>query len=441
MMDDKRPKRHPARGPYARIRRFLDDLFGNKVFLRVFSVVFAVAVWCYFVASDGTLTRQKTFPRIPVGVNGESSLLSRGYIVTSDFSQLIPTVDFVTEVTQANYERASASAYNPHLELSQVTGEGENELTVVFTSQIYGQVVSCTPSSVKVQVERYITRRVPVVVLPEGQLPEGLYLAGYETDPSALMVSGPQSVVSRIARIAVRLDRSQMSAERLNDRMSLGFELQDANGEIVSSPKLNVTNQSVVTSGVTVDVTLVPQKMVPIDEDALVTGEPAEGYELVEAWTNDEQLAVAADQEVLDALEVIQVEEPLDLAGATGTVKGLVRLKTPAGIRNRLPAQMAATAVLQEKTLERTFRNVPITAEGAQDDQTITLSQSRTTALLSGGYTFISGLDRDDIQLYVDASGLEEGRHTVPVRVRIDNAADFTCALGTTEVTATVREK
>ena len=430
MMDDKRPKRHQARGPYARIRRFLDDLFGNKVFLRVFSVVFAVAVWCYFVASDGTLTRQKTFPRIPVGVNGEASLLSRGYIVTSDFSQLIPTVDFVTEVTQANYERASASAYNPHLELSQVTGEGENELTVVFTSQIYGQVVSCTPSSIKVQVERYITRRVPVVVLPEGQLPEGLYLAGYETDPSALMVSGPQSVVSRIARIAVRLDRSQMSAERLSDRMTLGFELQDANGEIVSSPKLNVTNQSVVTSGVMVDVTLVPQKMVPIDEDALVTGEPAEGYELVEAWTNDEQLAVAADQEVLDALEVIQVEEALDLTGATGTVKGLVRLKTPTGIRNRLPAQ----------TLERTFRNVPITAEGAQDDQTITLSQSRTTALLSGGYTFISGLERDDVQLYVDASGLEEGRHTLPVRVRIDNAADFSCALGTTEVTVTVRD-
>ncbi len=441
MMDDKRPRKHPARGPFASIRRFLDSLFGNKIFLRVFSVLFAITVWCFFVAADGTLTRQKTFAHIPVSVTGESALLSRGYVVTSKFAEVIPYVDFVTEVTQANYERASASAYNPHLELSQVTGEGENELTVVFTSQIYGQVVSCNPASVKVQVERYITRRVPVVVMPEGQMEEELYLLSYEADPATLVVSGPQSVVSRVARIAVRLNLSQLSAERMSDRMSLGFELQDADGQAVVSDRVNVTNQSVVQSAVMVDVVLVPQKQVAIDEDGLVTGEPAEGYELSDAWAAEEHLTVAADREVLDALEVISVEEPLDITGEKGTVRGIVRLKTPAGIRNRIPSQMAVTAVLQEKTLERTFRSVPITAEGATDERQVTLSPNRTAALLSGAYGFISGLGTDDIQLYVDVSDLEEGRHTVPVRVRIDNASDFSCALGATEVTVTIREK
>ena len=47
-------------------------------------------------------------------------------------------------------------------------------------------------------------------------------------------------------------------------------------------------------------------------------------------------------------------------------------------------------------------------------------------------------LTEDDIRLFVDVNGLDEGTHVVPVQISIDNAPEFTCALSSPEVTVTV---
>ena len=433
-----RPDRH---APFRRLREMAAGLLANRMFLRIFSLVFAIVVWCVFVSSDGNLTRQKSFSDVPVSVTGESALLSRGYIVTDDLSQVLPTVSMTVEVTQSNFERAGASSYNPHIELSQVTGEGENELGIVPTSQIYGPVVSVEPSSVIVHVERYITRRVPVVPMLDGTLDDSLYMTACEPDPATLVVSGPQSLVSRVTRVAVHLDQSALSAERMHDRMALAYELQDAEGVAVVSDKLQVTNQSVVMRSVTLETTLVPMRRIPIDMAGLVTGQPAEGYALTDFWPAEETLAVAADEETLAALTVLPVETPLDISGADGMVNGYVRLKTIAGARNRVATQMGVTAMIEEDRIERTFRNVAVTVQGAPDSASVSLSQSRVTAQLTGGYSFIRALTAGDIMLYVDVSGLEPGQHRLPLQVQIDNAQAFTCALSSPEITVTIREK
>ena len=441
MMDSRRTKRPERSGPLRRLGSIGSRLLANRAFLRVFSVFAAVAVWCFMVASDGTLTRHKTFLAAPVTVSGESALLTRGFIVTDDLTKILPTVDMTVEVAQNNYDRVTASSYNPHIELTQISGEGEFELPIIPTSQVYGQVISCVPSSVTVHAERYVTRRVPVVVTQEGNLADGLYLASAEADPATLVVSGPQSVVSRVMRAAVKLDRASLSAERMSDRMALDFILQDATGLEVVSDKLNVTNQSVVTRSVMVDVSMVPMKRVPVDVSGLVAGEPAEGYEVIDTWATEETLEVAAESEVLDAISVIGVDAPLDVTGADATVNGYVRLKTLSSVVNRLPAQLGVTAVIEEQETQRTFRNVPILIEGLTDDLSASLSQSKTTVQVTGGYSFIRGLTQDDIQLYVDVAGLSVGRHTLAVQIRIDNAQPFTCALGAPEVTLQLRTR
>ena len=441
MMDSRRTRKPDRKGALSALRARASRLLSNRVFLLVFSLLAAVAVWVFMMASDGSLTRRKVFENVPVSVSGESALLSRGFIVTDDFGAVLPTAVMTVEVTQSNYDRASASSYNPHVELTQITKEGTYELPIVFSSQVYGQVVSCEPPSVTLHAERYVTRRIPVTVTAEGRLADGLYLVSAEADPATLVVSGPQSEVTRVMRAAVRLDRASLSGERLNDRMSLGFTLEDAAGEAVPQGKITITNQSVVTSAVMVDAVLTPAKEVPLDADALVTGTPAEGYALVEVWPAEDTLTVAADEETLAAVTVIPVETPLDLGGADDTVTGYVRLRAPAGIQNRIPAQMAVTAVIEEQETERTFRNVTIRVEGADEALGATLSQSRTNAQLRGGYAFIRGLSAEDVCLYVDANGLGAGKHVLPVQVRIDNAQPFTCALGSPQVTLTLRER
>ena len=441
-MMNSRPTKMPdaPRGPFRELRRAISRILGSRAFLMALSLLTAVVFWSILVASDGTLTREKTFQNVAVSVTGESTLKSRGYIVMDDLDSLISGVKLTVEVTQSNYSRVSGTSYNPHIDLTQVTGEGENVLNVAFSSQLYGPVVSCEPSSVRVNVERYITRRVPVVLETSGGLP-GYYLDSAKTDPTMLSVSGPQSLVSQVARAVASIDVSLLSGERRSDRNSVQIRLQDAAGNTVESDLIEITNQTVLTDTVVVETELVPMREVPLEVESLVTGEPAEGYELLEVTASQESLLIAAADEVLDAITVLTTDQPLSIEGATQDVTGTVRLRRPTGIENTVPYDVTVTARIGEMTAQRTLRQVQVEVDGLDDSLRASLSREKQTVQLTGPYTFINGLSQSDVRLFVDVNGLGEGTHVVPVQISIDNAPEFACALSSPEITVTIRAR
>lgn len=441
MMNSRPPKRNNApRGPFRGLRNMMARIVGSKRFLLLASLLVAVLTWSVLVASDTTLTRPKTFQNVSVSVIGEATLKSRGFIVMDDLEELVSGVRMTVEVTQANYNRVSGTSYNPHFDLTDVTGVGENTLEIAYSSQIYGPVISCEPSTITVNVERYMTRRVPVVLEMVGFAPEDVYLDSYRTDPTMLSVSGPQSLVTSVARAVAKLDLSTLSTDRASDRTALDVELQDASGAVIVSDKLEITNQTVITDSVIVDTEVVPAAMVPLELDSLVTGEPAEGYALENVYVEQDALRVAAKQEILGSIEFITIDQPLDISGATGNVSGYAKLKKLTGIENTLPGEIAVTAEIAEKSVERTLRAVDIDVEGVEDGLSAKLSARQSTVQLTGAYSFIEALTREDVRLFVDASGLSEGKHTLPVQIGIDNAQDFTCALSVPEVTVTLTQ-
>ena len=441
-MMNSRPTKKPdaPRGPFRELRRAISRILGSRAFLMALSLLTAVVFWSILVASDGTLTREKTFQNVAVSVTGESTLKSRGYIVMDDLDSLISGVKLTVEVTQSNYSRVSGTSYNPHIDMTQVTGEGENVLNVAFSSQLYGPVVSCEPSSVRVNVERYITRRVPVVLETSGGLP-GYYLDSAKTDPTMLSVSGPQSLVSQVARAVASIDVSLLSGERRSDRNSVQIRLQDAAGNTVESDLIEITNQTVLTDTVVVETELVPMREVPLEVESLVTGEPAEGYELLEVTVSQESLLIAAADEVLDAITVLTTDQPLSIEGATQDVTGTVRLRRPTGIENTVPYDVTVTARIGEMTAQRTLRQVQVEVDGLDDSLRVSLSREKQTVQLTGPYTFINGLSQSDVRLFVDVNGLGEGTHVVPVQISIDNAPEFACALSSPEITVTIRAR
>ena len=441
MMNSRTPKKNNApRGPFAGLRSVMARVFASKRFLLVMSLLIAILTWSSLVASDATLTRPKTFQNVSVSVIGASTLKSRGFIVMDDLEELTSGVRMTVEVTQANYNRVSGTSYNPHFDLTDVTGVGENTLEIGFSSQIYGPVIACEPSTITVNVERYMTRRVPVVLELTGFAPDDVYLDSYRTDPTMLSVSGPQSLVTSVARAVAKLDLSMLSSERASDRTALDVELQDASGAIVVSDKLEITNETVITDSVIVDTEVVPTVMAPLDLEGLVSGEPAEGYELTDVYVEQSAIRVAAKPEILGAIEFIAIDQPLDISGAAESVSGYARLKKLSGIENTLPAEVAVTAEIREKTVERTMRAVDIRVDGMEPGLSARLSAAQSAVQLTGPYSFINGLEDEDVHLFVDAGGLAEGRHTLPVQIRIDNAQDFTCALSMPEVTVTLTQ-
>lgn len=438
MMNSRPTKRPDRRGPFKHLRKKADSIIRSNWFLLAVSLAAAVITWSVLVANDGTLTREKKFENVSVAVTGESALKTRGFIVMDDLESLLSDVDMTVEVTQSNYSRAASASYNPHVDLTDVLGVGENELPISFSSQIYGPVTECSPASITVNVERYITRRVPVVLIYSGTVCEGIYLDSARTDPTSLTVSGPQSIVSTIARVVARFDLSMLSSERMSDRIVVPIELQSTAGEVIISDKVQVTNQSVMTDSVIMEAELLPVKAVPLAMENFVIGEPAKGYELYGIQASQTHLSIAAKQEVLDAIDQFTTDSPLDITGATGDVAGTVRIKRPAGIENSVPYDVNVTAKIRETTVERTFRSVPVELIGVDDAVQAKAMRTSVTVQLSGAYTFINALEKDDIRLFADLNGLGEGEHAVPVQIQIDNAETFSCALSDPQITVKV---
>ena len=442
-MMNSRPTKRPEgrRGPFKGLRKGIARIVSSRAFLRVASLLAAVVIWCILVTSDGSLTMQRIFQNVAVSVTGEATLKSRGYIVMDDLSELLPAVKMTVEVTQANYNRVSGTAYNPHLDLTQVTGEGANTLDVLFSSQLYGPVTACEPASVTVNVERYMTRRIPVIVEQTGSVPQGVYLDSVKTDPTMLSVSGPQSLVSSVARAVAKLDLSTLTLARASDRAALDIELQDASGEAIVSDKLEITNQTVITNTIVAETEVLPMRSIPLDIEGFVTGEPAEGYELIGIVTREDAVDIAASSEILEALTVLTTDQPLNIDGATESLSGYVKLKRPTGIENTVPTDVGVTAQIAERIIERTFRKVAIEMEGRNPETSVYLSGVSMTVQLTGGYNFLHSLTNDDIRLYVDLSGLEPGSYTLPVQIHIEDAQDFTCALSSPEIAVTIKSK
>ena len=103
-MMNSRPTRRPdaPRGPFKGLRSSMARLLASKRFTLAVSLLVAVFAWSALVASDGTLTREKVFQNVSVGVTGEATLKSRGYIVMDDIEAQLPGVRMTVEVAQQN---------------------------------------------------------------------------------------------------------------------------------------------------------------------------------------------------------------------------------------------------------------------------------------------------------------------------------------------------
>lgn len=421
--------------------RQLRKIYKSNTFLIIFSVLCAMMLWSVLVAADGTLTREKVFTDVELTMTGADTLKTNGYIVVDDAQSVLPTVRLTVEVTQSNYSRATAANFSPRVDVSKIRATGEQTVEITFGSSVYGKVISCEPSSVTLNVERYISsNRIPVVVETEGTLKEGLWMETPSLDPTYIAVSGPRSVVNSIKRAAAKFDLGLLNGDSVTQRNAVPFVLEDAEGNPVDTSLLRTTYQSILIDTVTVETDVYPQKTLPIDITGAYTGEPAKGYEVTGVTVQPDTVLVAADAGVLEQMSAAVLDAPIDITDATTSQSVTVRIKKLTDAQNMSIGEALVRIEIDEKQRERTFKNVPILITGVQETQPVKLSSKSAHVTLSGPYHFIENLTADDIILSVDLTGLASGEHLVGIACSIANAPEYTCVLSIDQVTATITE-
>ena len=443
-MSEQQSKKENRPGKFRLALQTLWRMTRHNGLLKLVSLALALILWAMLITQDPTLTREKVMTDGVVSIVGSDSIRRNGYVVTEGLESL-GTVTIRADIPQGQYQSATAATYNPRIDLSRINASGTQEVRILTTnSTAYGSVVEVIPPTITVKVEDYITRyRIPVTVEAVGQLPEGWYATQATQDPPVLAVSGPRSVVTRIVRAEAMLTLDTLPTQEGSVRTAVPFRLVDAAGETVDDDSLTVTSESVLIDSIVLEQTMLPQKTLNLSALGLVTGTPAQGYEIKKVTITPETVVAAGANEMLAQLDTLYTEAALDVSGLDASVNRQIKIRKPAELTYLSQDSVTVAVEIGPVISSRIFRGVRIELVGLGDGYTGSLSLRAGDVDLEGELLRLVGLRLSDVKLYVDATGLTEGVYELPVQCSVagDNTGNWTGTVTPAAVTLTVEAK
>jgi hypothetical protein len=251
-----------------------------------------------------------------------------------------------------------------------------------------------------------VVERALRVPLEYTNMPTHLETSGDQPNVVDIRVRGSSAALSRIAPgelVAVLDVRSARPGRRL-------FHLSGAD---VRAP-FGIEVVQVTPANVTIDFAPSSSKVVPVVPS--VDGEPADGFQIGTITADPPSIEVAGPEDALKRL-TRAITEPVSVAGARSVVQETVNVGVadPA-LRLRKPRSATVMVEITPVPVERSIGPVTVTTRG-EHASAASLKPSHVSVAVRGARDSLSGLALADVQAFVDLSGLQIGRHSVPVRV------------------------
>jgi YbbR domain-containing protein len=181
--------------------------------LRLISVALAIGLWIFVNAGQhGYL---QTF-HVPVSYRD----LPPGFVLTN------PHPDFVT--IQVSGPRTLLSIIDPtHLTLRlELMGVGIGQASFkigpdAFAVPRHTEITSVLPSQIVLEIDKFVTREIPIHLALSGTPGEGYKIASAEVTPVTIAVRGPSREVARIEQV----DTEPLSVAGITGDISRGVDL------------------------------------------------------------------------------------------------------------------------------------------------------------------------------------------------------------------------
>lgn len=412
----------------------------RRPFTKLAALLIAGVFWVALLASDTSMTVERVIPNAVVTVIGQDSLPNNGLIVMDDLSANTITTKMRVEVKLSDYQRA-ADLFIPRLDLTSQIKEAGTDQEVFFSmpANQYGKVISFDPPSVHLDVDSYITRnRVQVVVENTGESETPLWIGKREADPPYVSISGPKSLIDRVRRAVVTLPLNSLSDQRPADAITSPLQLQDENGQVISSSLINITSESILISSANINVEVYPVANIPIQDTSLITGYPAHGYEVSGVQITPDYVAVAAEKTVLAELDALHISTPVDVTDLQESLSITVPLNYPSNLQHMSTTEVTLDITISPAEHVHVYNDIPITVLGQDDSYIPLLSHEEMDVVIQGDYNQVQGLSQEDITLYVEAEGLGEGAYMLEVRCIVNGTEAFSFRPEYTYITLTL---
>ena len=204
---------------------------------------------------------------------------------------------------------------------------GQKRYPVTIYPPQFQEFFNDRPYSVLFTIEPIATRTLPVEVETFGQLPDTtIALEDTLADPTQVTVSGPKSVVEKLAKARAPLDLSMVDVAN-KSAQTLAVDLINADGSALQNVEIDVQPKLV---RVTPILASAPQQK-PVFVNPSMQGSPAEGFIAAGYEITPNQIILRGSSRALAAVTQIATDA-FNVDGIKQTTDYIVNLKMPPGL-------------------------------------------------------------------------------------------------------------
>ena len=416
------------------ILNWLKSFFTKNLALKIVSLLFAMLIWGY-VMVEVNPKRVKTITDVPISFSGESSLHDRGLAVRGDRDDILRNVTVRVKVQLTDYTGLDASDISASVSLRPVNKADTYKLKIDATSSL-GTVENVSPSEITIEVDELATMLVPIDVEYSGELPEGYWKSEPTLASQSIKVSGPRDDVSTISKAICTIDLEDRITS-YNEAILLKYV--DKNGDEIDTALFLDTLPSVV---VKMDVMRIVE--LPINAADAVLGADAlpANYEVYDVVATPPTVRVVGSENALSGLTGIKIEN-IDVSGSTSSVQQNVVITAPEGTTLLDDPNITVYVGIREKQDSAQFKGVPIETKGLGKKLTAELSATECDVSITGRTSLMKLLQRKDVSVYVDLTGLAAGTYKITPMVSLaskEMQTDLRWTVSLPEVTVTIKE-
>jgi len=307
----------------------------NNLGLKILALLVSAILWFIAININDPISQQSF--SVNVQIENLDKLENSGKYV--EVKPGTDTAKVTVFATRSDLKNINEKAFTAVADVDNYNEEDGTVPIVVKLNKPYDDMkIDENFSKVQLFVENIRRRQLPISVEVQGEPDENYMLGGTGTAQNAVMLSGPESLISSVNSVSVDIDIEGATSDV---NISLPIHLYDVDGKEISDSRIN---QSISNVSTTANILLI--KGLPIEYSYV--GEPAEGYQIagnLQAGIN--YITVAGKSSVLKNISKIDISDALDITGANATVESYIDLKKrlPEGIVFADPEDETRTSV------------------------------------------------------------------------------------------------
>lgn len=363
----------------------------HNVGLKLISLLLAFVLWLLVVMYYNPETTNR-FTDIPISLSyDKTELLSEHGLILVTAAE--GSVDVEIEDTREKL-KAISGKINAVVDISSVTKAGEYALPVKIV--VDGQTINAVNQSVQtmsLMFEKATTTQFTVDVLTKGKVADG-YVLEKVANPTVVTITGPDSVVSKIATVQAVVTQDKFTESGSYDAT---ITYLDKDGQ-----PLDDTYITLDTDAVKVNISVYEEKSVPLQIE-LTNSSGGNDSLYVKAVIEPASITIAGNSETLAEINSISLGT-LDLAEINGNYNAEIALIIPNGVKNvdgyenaKVTLDLSGT-ITKQFTLDVSSVEVENIAKGNKIEQ----PTGQITLTVRGDAADIKKLTADDITLRID---------------------------------------